>query len=644
MTRPPASTVWASGSPRWRCWRVVALLLFVMVANAPAAEPTSDRPYPGTIALHVDVTDLDRRIFRVREIIPVAPGPMTLWYPRWLPGVHSAGGPIEALAGLTIRGNGRRLSWRRDPVQTHAFHLEIPADVTQLDIDFQFTSPTRREHGRVVVTPEIVGVQWEKVLLYPNGHASTRIAFAPTLRVPPGWGVGTSLEPERREADTVRFRTVQLETLVDSPVFAGKHFTRIDLAPGAKVPVNLDIVGDAAEELVMSSEQLQLHRKLINEAYATFGAPRYARYHFLLSISDDFGGIGLEHLSSSENGVRTGWLRDWDAAEAYRTLLPHELAHSWNGKFRRPADLTTTSLELPMQGSLLWVYEGMTQYWGVVLAARSGLCSRDAMIGALAALAAKLQEHRPGRQWRALADTTNEPVMKFGAVPWPSWQRTYDYYDEGLLLWLDIDTKLRELSRGARSLDDFARAFFQVEQPGAGPATYTLADVVATLNTIAKHDWEAWLREALESNDNGAPFAGLERAGWRLVFRAEPSSYTAKHNRYHGITDFGHSIGLMLDQDARISEVIWGSPAFDAGLSTAVSVVAVNGRAYSADVLERTIRAANADTAPIELLVREQDRYRTVSLRRTSGVRHPHLERIPGRPDLLTRILTSREQ
>lgn len=642
MTVPVTSAAWGCKPFRWRLWRAVALFVLAAFANAEPTGLPTDRHYPGTISLHVDVTDLDHRIFRVRELIPVAPGPLTLWYPKWLPGVHSPSGPIEALTGLTIRGNSGRLQWHRDPVQTHAFHLEVPPDTAQIEIEFQFASPTRPNHGRVVVTPEIVGVQWEKVLLYPADYASTHIAIAPTLRVPAGWGIGTSLEAKRRDADTVHFSTVQLETLVDSPVFAGKHYTRIDLAPDAKVPVNLDIVADAADELIMPSDQLELHRKLIREAYAAFGAPPYSRYHFLLAISDSFGGIGLEHLSSSENGVRAGWLRDADATEAYRTLLPHELAHSWNGKFRRPADLTTAGFELPMQGSLLWVYEGMTQYWGVVLAARSGLCSQDVTIGALAALAAKMADHRPGRQWRTLADTSHEPVMKFGAVPWPSWQRTYDYYDEGLLLWLDIDTKLRELTRGARSLDDFARTFFEIQHRRPGPATYTFADIVTTLSSIAPYDWERWVREMLESTDHGAPLAGVERAGWRLVFREEPSSYTAKHGRYHGLTDFSHSIGLILDKDARVSEVVWGSPAFEAGLSTAVSIVAVNGRAYSADALDRALRAAAANRGSIDVLVRELDRYRTVTISSRSGARHPHLERIPGRPDLLTGILTAR--
>jgi predicted metalloprotease with PDZ domain len=609
----------------------------------PAVPPPQDLAYSGAIDLRVDATDLDRRIFRTVESIPVGPGPLTLLYPQWLPGNHAPSGPIEALAGLTITGGGRRLAWTRDPVNMYAFHVEVPAGVTALAVELQFASPENGDQGRIVATPEIVGLQWEKALVYPAGYYSSRILVNARLTLPGGWKFGTALTPERREGDTVIFRPISLEMLVDSPVFAGKYFSRLDLAPGAKVPVWLDVVADSPDELELKPDQLAAHRRLVQQAVALFGSRHFDHYDFLLSISDDFTGIGLEHHRSSEDGVRRGYFKEWDRNEPRRSLLPHEMTHSWNGKFRRPADLWTPNFNTPMRDSLLWVYEGMTEYWGEVLAARSGLWSAETARESLAVVAAGLQEHRPGRDWRNLEDTTNQPIVtRRGALSFVSWQRTEDYYREGQLVWFDVDTKLRELTGGRRSLDDFARAFLGVEDGRYAPLTYTFDEVVRTLNGVAAHDWAGFLRTRLDRTGAGAPLDGLARSGWKLVFKPEPSAYLRKLNELSDVNDQSYSLGCVVDQDARLAEVVWGSPAFAAGLATNATLVAVNGRAYKAALLVQAIRDGQTHGTPIELIVRSLDRYRTVTIPYTGGLRYPTLERVAGRPDMLAEILRPR--
>jgi predicted metalloprotease with PDZ domain len=614
--------------------------LQAFAASIPAPKNTA---YPGTITLQVDASDLDRRIIRVRQTIPVKSGPLTLLYPKWLPGNHAPRGPIEALAGPLIQGGGKKIEWQRDPVDMYALHVRVPAGVSSLDLEFQYATPQSEAQGRVTVTQEIVGVQWEKALLYPAGHYSSRITFAPSLTLPEGWKFATALEADQQQGSTVRFKSTSLETLVDSPLFAGKHFTRVELDPGAAAPVWLNVVGDSAEEVVIKPEQLDVHRRLVKEAVTLFGSRHYDRYEFLLAVSDNFSGIGLEHHRSSENGVNRGYFKDWDAQEVERDLLAHEMTHSWNGKFRRPADLWTPSYNVPMQNSLLWVYEGMTQYWGQVLAARSGLWSEEYTRGSFASIAANLDQRRQGREWRDLQDTTNAPIVTARRpLSWVSWQRAEDYYVEGLLIWLDTDTKLRELTSDKRSLDDLSRAFFGINDGSWVPSTYTFDDVVKALNAVAPFDWAKFLRERLDGHGPGAPLQGLERGGWKLVYTAEPSEFTKKIQAANKIADFAYSVGFVVDKDNKLTDVVWDSPAFKAGLATQTKLIAVNGREYSNDLLKQAIRNAGEGKAPIELLVKNQDRYWTAKVDYSGGLRYPRLERIAGQPDRLAAILKAR--
>jgi predicted metalloprotease with PDZ domain len=572
-----------------------------------------DVPYPGVIQLHIDATDLDHRVLRVKETIPVAaPGRTTLLYPKWLPGNHSTTGPIDKVAGLIVRSDaGERLEWRRDPVEVHAFHVDVPAGVTQLDLQFEFLTPTDTSQWRVVMTPDLLGLQWEKALLYPAGHYARQIAVSPTLQLPAGWHFASALRGALRTGDTVRFATVPLETLVDSPLFAGRHFRRVDLDTRAEGPVRLNIFADTAEELRATDEQLDKHRRVVREAVELFGARHFREYDFLLAISDHFTGIGLEHHESSENGVKLGYFTDWDGNGNGRDLLPHELVHSWNGKFRRPADLWTPSYEVPMGASLLWVYEGMTEYLGMVLAGRAGLWSPGLTRDILARYAANYELGRAGRQWRNLQDTTQQPIVNYrGRQSYESWQRGKDYYTEGLFVWLDVDTKIRELTRGRRSLDDFARVFCGVEDGRIEPLTYTFEDVVATLNSVTAYDWASMLRARLDGHGPGAPLAGLERGGWRVVFKDEPSPSVKEGDAAEGTQDFLYSLGVNLGKDGKVGEVFWDSVAFKAAVAPGMTVVAVNGKAYTHGRLQDALKAAQAEPGlRTELLIRSLIRF-----------------------------------
>lgn len=620
-------------------------LSFSVRAQAPAAAPAvSDRDYPGTISLAVDATDLARRIYQVRERIPVQPGPLKLWYPQWIPGNHAPTGPINQFAGLTIAGNGQRIEWRRDPLDMYAFHVQVPEGVTALDIQFQSLSPTADDQGRVAMTTELMSVQWSRLLLYPAGYDARRIRFEPSLRLPEGWQFGSALETAGTDGGTNRFKALALVDLVDSPVYAGRYFKRFDLDPGAKTPVRLNVIADAPELLEAKPEILAAHRALVTQADRVFGARPFAHYDFLLALSDQFSGIGLEHGQSSENGTFPGYLTG-DAPFTDNYLLPHEYTHSWNGKFMRPALLWTPHYNTPMQNDLLWVYEGQTEFWAWVLAARAGLYTPQQAQEVLAANAA-LFDHRAGRGWRNLQDTVYQGIVDFNDAPqaWESWQRGYDFYDEGTLVWLDVDTKLRELSGGKRSLDDFARGFFGSSTGRAETQTYAVDEVVGALQRVQPHDWAAFLRQRVDSHGPGAPLEGLARAGWQLVYSEQPNAAIAAAEGDQEFDDFSYSLGLKIaSADGKVDAVLWNSPAYLAGLAKDMVVVAVSGMAYDADRLKRAITVAKTAEPAIELLVRQGDAYRTLQLEYRQGLRYPHLQRIAETPDRLTQLLAPRK-
>lgn len=611
-----------------------ALGLAPAVAQVPKAQ---DRPYPGLMQVHVDATDLDHRVFQVRQRLPVQPGRLTLLHPRYLPGAHGPYGELERVAGLQINAEGQVLPWVRDTVEPSAFHVEIPKGVRQIEIRHQFLSATSREGGRVVMTREMLNLQWISMVLYPAGHQVDRIQVQADVRLPGGWQQASALRLQPGtpgDAETLRFAPVSLETLMDSPLFAGRHLRRIELdPPGQARPVVLNIVADTPEELQASEAQIEAHRRLVQQADALFASRHFEHYDFLLAISGRLGGIGLEHHQSSENGVRPGYFKDWSRRPGARSLLPHEYAHSWNGKFRRPADLLTPDYHVPMQDSLLWLYEGQTDYWGRVLAVRAGLVSPEQMRDTLAETVAMLS-HRAGRVWRNLQDTTNEGAMarSRSESEWSNWQRSADYYPESTLIWLDADTLIREKSAGQRSLDDFARRFFGMQDGRMRPLPYRFEDIVAALNEVQAHDWARFLRERLDSHGPGAPLDGVVRAGWRLDWAEQPSEFQ-RHQAEDGewrSDDFSYSLGLVLKRDGKVERVLWDSPAFRAGMSRALSVVAVNGLAYTGERLGAAVTANKGGQAPLDLLVREGEQYRHLRMDYREGLRYPRLVRSAG--------------
>ncbi len=608
----------------------------------PIPEPR-DAPYPGVIRLSVDATDLAHAIFRAHETLPVSgPGPMVLFYPQWIPGNHSPTGPIDKLAGLTISAGGRPVPWKRDPVSVYAFHVDVPPGTEALDIDLQYLSPVSTREGRVMMTPDMLSLEWNTVALYPAGYFSRQVMIQASVLAPAGFTIAGSLETASTAGQETVFEPTTFETLVDSPLIAGRNFKRFDLDPGGPARVGLDVVADRPEQLAATPAQLAAHRALVQQAYRLYGSRHYAHYDFLLSLSDKLGGIGVEHQQSSEDGTAPKYFTDWDAMPVGRDLLAHEYTHSWNGKFRRPADLWTPTFNTPMRGSLLWVYEGQTQYWGYVLAARAGLLTRQQALEAIAATAATY-DHRVGRSWRALEDTTNDPVIAMRRpLSWLSWQRSEDYYSEGELVWLDADTLIRQLSAGKRSLDDFARAFFGVETGSVVTDTYDLADVVAALNAVQPYDWAGFLDQRLNGHGPGAPLDGLARGGYRLVYAETPTAYFKSLEARRKVTDLTYSLGLTVGKDGELIDVLWDGPAFKAGLAEGTQIVAVNGDAYSPDALLDAVREGKGRAAPLALLVKTKDEYRTVGLDYHDGPRYPRLEPIPGAPLRLDAILAPR--
>ncbi len=610
----------------------------------PAIEAARDAPFPGVMKLLVDATDTERKLFQIRQTIPVVKsGPMTLLYPKWIPGGHSPRNSIEQVAGLTITADGQPIPWMRDPVDVFAFHVTPPRGAKALEVAFQLATPVTPAVGRIVVTPEMLNIQFIATSFYPAGYYTRQIPVETRVKLPAGWGFGTALEGASTEGDVTTFKTTSYETLTDSPMFAGRHYKQLDLDPGAAVPVRLNLVADKAEYLEVTPEQLKVHRDLVQQAYKLFNARHYDHYDFLVAVTDQLGGIGLEHHRSSENSVVPKYFTDWDKTYVGRDLLSHEFTHSWNGKFRRAADLWTPTFDAPMRDSLLWVYEGQTQYWGNVLASRSGLMTRQQTLDSIAATAATY-DNQAGRAWRSVADTTNDPIIaNRRPLSWRSYQRSEDYYSEAMLVWLDADTLIREKTGGRRSLDDFAKAFFGVEDGSYVPLTYTFDDVVKALNAVAPHDWAAFLRTRLLEPGQPAPLDGLTRGGYKLVYTDTATDYVKAAETRTRTVNLTYSLGITIGANGVLANVQWGSPAFDAALTQGSTIVAVNGEAYDADKLREAVKAAAKAGAPaIDLLMRTGDRYRTVRIDYHGGLRYPRLEKVGPGAASLDAILTPR--
>ena len=605
--------------------------------------PPQDVDYCGTLSLEIDASDTYRGIVSGRLVVPVAHGgPMTLFYPKWMPGYHSPQNPIELFAGLEIKAGDLVLDWKRDPVEVYAFHIDVPSGTTALDITFQFLSPTTSSQGDVVVTEDMLNLQWGRTLLYPAGHFTRRIQVRPTLTLPENWQYATVLETERRDGDTVHFAPTRLDALVDSPVMAGRHCHEVVLDQQGAVRMNL--FAHDERDLAITTEQTARHAALVEQADRLFGARHFDRYHFLVALSEELGGGGIEHHRSAEIIAPPSYFTEWEPNRTKRDVFAHEFTHSWNGKFRRGADSWTPSFEIPIRNSLMWLYEGQTQYWGHVLTTRAGLWSTEASIEALAKIAATY-DVRPGGLWRTMADTTGDPVINGRApLPWPSWQRNEDYYSEGQLMWLEVDTLIREKSGDQRSLDDFARAFFGMDDGSMATRTYDRDEVVRTLDAIVAHDWADFLDTRLHRREEGAPLEGLERGGYRLVYRDRRTDFCKSFDAQAEQFDMRFSIGLNIGNTGTVQEVMWGSAAFDAGLTAGTSIQRVNGQDYSEQVIGDAIEAARGGAAPLRLTVkaRAQSRPREVVVDYPDGHRFPHLAPIAGARHRLDEILAAR--
>ena len=627
------------------------------VPMPPAIAAPVDKPYAGAIELDVDLTNVTDRVLHVHERIPVERGAkeLVLLYPQWIPGNHSPTGPISRIAGIITSVDGKRVQWVRDQVNVYAFHVPLAAGANSVDLEFDYLSPNKQAEGRIEISSAIADLEWNEVVMYPAGYFSRDIPVNATLKLPQGWKYATALETASEQGSTLKFKQTTLNTLVDSPLYAGIHFKRVDLSPTPTNIVHLDVFADEEKDLEITPDELQKHKQLAIEADKLYASHHYDHYDLLLLLSDKVGGIGLEHHQSSENGQRPNYFREWNAGVFGHELLGHEYTHSWNGKFRRPADLWTPNFNVPMRDDLLWVYEGMTQYWGMVLTARSGMRTDGETRDILARIAAGF-ESSPGRTWRPLIDTTNQPtVSQRRPVSFVSWQLPEDYYTEAELIWLDADTKIRELTNGQKTLDDFAKAFFGVHNGSFVTDTYTFGDVVNVLNSVAPYDWTSFLRERIYDLHPTVPEEGFARGGYKLVYTDVVQPWLTKAESSNGLADFSTSLGFSVavpregserggagpvtGPSGSLANVWWNSPAFNAGVTPDMQIIAVNDKAFAPQVLRDAILQAEQTKKPLRLQFRRGNEYTSISLPYFGGLRIPSLQRVEGTPDRLDEIL-----
>jgi predicted metalloprotease with PDZ domain len=599
---------------------------------------------PPTITLAVDAREAPRGILHARLTVPVRPGPLTLLYPKWIPGEHGPTGPVQNLTGLKLSVGGREIPWRRDLLDMYAFRCEIPPGASTLEVVLDFVVP-QNDSGFTAAasaTPELAIISWNQLLLYPQGSDPQKLSMTATLELPAGWRFGTALPVASDAGSTATFQAVPLTTLVDSPVVAGAHFRRLLLNTGAGPVHEVVLVADSDSALETSPEFQWDVTRLVAEAEALFGSRHYDSYHFLVALSDHIAHFGLEHSESSDNRAGEQALSSPASRRSLGGLLAHEYVHSWNGKYRRPAGLLAADLNQPLETDLLWVYEGLTQYLGMVLAARSGMWTPQDVRARLAGIAATLQ-HRTGRTWRSLSDTAVAAQILYDAgSEWTSWRRGTDFYDEAALIWLEVDVRLRQKSHGRVSLDDFCRLFFGGPAGRSAAMPYTQAELVAALRELMPDDWGGFFTQRLNSTAPEAPLGGVESSGWRLAYRSEMSGNSGGNDSASARADLRYSLGMAMRESGEISDVIADGPAARAGLAPGMHVIAVNNRKYSLALLRQAIRDAEGTEKPMELLVEDREFFSTHRVEYHNGERSPFLERDSARPDLLSQILLPR--
>jgi len=612
---------------RFRSLVLVALLLLMAGRTALAAE---------TISLTVDATRTQRKILHAHLVMPVKAGPLTLYYPKWIPGEHGPDGPIANLSGLKFEGNGKTIPWQRDLLDAFTFHLEIPDGIRKLDANYDYLEPDGYSS-----TDKLMVLEWNDVVLYPADTPAEKLTYEAKLIMPQGWKFGTSLPLANQSDNQLSFKPISLDMLVDSPIVTGEFYRNIDITPkGEPIHHQMDIVADSEAALAMSPENQKQMTNLVAESGKIFGARHYRDYHFLLALSDHVAHFGLEHHESNDSRLPERTLLLPSSGMALGGLLSHEFVHSWNGKYRRPADLTVPYYEQPMKTDLLWGYEGLTDFLGPLLAARSGLFTPEQYREYLASIAAQLGPGRPGRTWRPLRDTADaESGLGFGfGRGWLNWKRGTDYYDEGDLLWLEVATIIHRESHGKRSIDDFCLAFHGGTNNGPEVKTYTLDELVGDLNRVAPFDWATFFHTRLDSTSAEAPVGGIENAGWKVAFNAEPSKIEGRRSTPNTL----YSIGLQIAADGMVSDSIVGSPAYEAGVSSGMKIMGVNGRVFTSDLLDDAIKASKENSQPITLLALVEDYFKTCTVNYHGGARYPHLVREDGRPDYLDELAKPR--
>jgi predicted metalloprotease with PDZ domain len=620
-----------------------AIVLAMVVSVSSWLQAAAAAPH---ISIALDATDAPRKIFHAQLTIPATPGTLTLYYPKWIPGEHAPSGPVIDLAGLKFTGNGQLLKWRRALDDNWTVLVEVPPGVQEVHASLDFLSPVGGNEALfsagASATEKLAIISWNQVVLYPKGWTADQVTYSPSVRLPAGWKFGTALPVSSQTGGEVQFSPVSLYTLVDSPVITGEFMKIVPLNPGQNPPVELDIAADSALALEAPPEVWEKYRNLVKQAGLLFGATHYRDYHFLYTLSDHVAHFGLEHHESNDSRTDERTLVDPQLRTEHASLLPHEYVHSWSGKYRRPAGLATSDYQQVMQDDLLWVYEGLTEYLGEILPARSGMWTPEQFREELARIGAEF-DHRPGRSWRNLQDTADAAAQLYYAPKeWESWRRSTDFYDEDALNWLWVDSIIRSQSGGKKSLDDFCHIFHG--QPSGAPQvkTYTFEDVVNALNQVVPYDWRGFWADRLMGHGPGGPLGGIEGSGWKLAYDENRSELMKAWEDYHGEIDASFSIGLLVKEDGEIEDTIEGMDAARAGIGPEMKIVAVNGRRFNFQVFRDALTAGKSSTQPLQLLIENTDYFRTFNLDYHGGEKYPHLVRDESKPDMLTDIIRAR--
>ncbi len=608
----------------------LATLAILLFASAAYAQTVTER-------LHVDATDAPRNILHATLTIPVTPGAVTIVYPKWIPGNHRPTGPIQNFTGLHFLAAGKELEWQRDLVDMYAFHLQVPAGVNELQAKYDTITYNGKSS---LASSKVLDLLWNQVVLYPQVAATNDVHVAASVRLPDGWKFGTALTPTQQAGNSIDFQTVSLTTLVDSPLIAGPIYRQVQInPPGESLTHVIDMVGESEEAIQISDRDIASLKQLVAETGKLFGARHYTKYHFLLILGDQTAHHGLEHHESSDNGAAEDMFSNPDSHDLEADLLPHEFVHSWNGKYRRPAGLATRDYQEPMKGNLLWVYEGLTDYLGNLLAARSGLRSPDQFRENLAYTAAML-DHRAGRTWRPLQDTATSVQSLFAAAAeWTNWRRSADYYPEGYLIWLEADTLIRQKTNGQKSLNDFCHSFYGGQSGPPAVVPYDFENIVSALNQVVPNDWAKFLRERLDSKSPHAPIGGITNGGWKLVYTDQKNTTMEAREKSSSGIDLSFSLGFIASKEGELHDVIPGSPAYAAGLGPGMKIIAVNGRKWSKDVVRAALRTGLQNQQPLAILAENGEYYTTYQVNYHEGERYPHLVRVEGQPNLLDEMI-----